>query len=110
MLSNRAAASAFIFMETVSPSRKSTFAPVVLVAVVLVLYVGSYCWLRFGMARVVTFRLNPAFHSVCLLNKRWKGIDGHLNFIFKPLLKADALISRERVIWFTSVVYDSSER
>ena len=84
-------------METVSPPRKSTFAPVVLVALVLVLYVGSYCWLRFGMARQITW---SGFPTLWLSHKRWKGIDDHLNFIYKPLLKADALISGKESVLF----------
>ncbi len=82
-------------METVSSSRKSTFATVL--ALVLVLYVGSYCWLRFGMAQQITWHGLPI---LCLYNERWTGIDDRMNFIFKPLLKADALISGNLSVWF----------
>ena len=98
MVSTQAAASPFVLMETLSPSRNATFTSVVVLALVLVLYVGIYCWLRFGVARQVT--VSP-MSALWLANERWKGFDDRLNFIFKPLLKADALISRKEGVWFT---------
>ncbi len=85
-------------METVPSSRKSTFAPIVVV--VLVLYVGSYCWLRFGIAKHFGgYSSGPSL--LYISNERWIGINAdRLNFIFKPLLLADALISRKKHVCF----------
>ncbi len=100
MVTNQAAASLFDLMETMSSSRKSPFASVV--ALMLVLYVGSYCWLRFGMAEQISFPTLSGLPTLCLSNKRWEGFGDRLNFFFKPLLKADALISRKKIVWFVS--------
>lgn len=82
-------------METSAHPRKTNLASIL--ALLLFLYVGSYCWLRFG---VVTDEMGIVHLGSVSMNlslpERMNKFVRTANFLYSPCLRLETLIARAR--------------
>ncbi len=88
-------------MEPSARSRKTTVVSVL--ALLLFLYAGSYCWLRFGVVRAE--RVYAGFDSSALVyltfpDQKWDRAVGITNIIYRPLLTLEQWTQGSRCVVF----------